>query len=116
MANKWKDVRRNLASARELRIKSRVAVELSKLPLAEVRKARLMTQHQLAEVLKINQGAVSKIEQRSDMYLSTLRSYVEAMGGRLDIRAVFPNGEMVLERLTDLEGRGKPRKAQLAER
>jgi transcriptional regulator with XRE-family HTH domain len=116
MANKWKEVRRTLAPERELRIKSRVAAELSKLPLAEVRKARLMTQRQLAEVLKINQGAISKIEQRSDMYLSTLRSYVEAMGGRLDIRAVFPNGEMVLDRLTDIDVREKPHKALLAQR
>jgi len=42
------------------------------------------------------------MEKRSDMYLSTLRSYVEAMGGRLDIRAVFPSGEIVLEQLTDI--------------
>jgi len=39
------------------------------------------------------------MEKRSDMYLSTLRSYVEAMGGQLEIRAVFPNGEVVLEQL-----------------
>jgi hypothetical protein len=43
------------------------------------------------------------MEKRSDMYLSTLRSYVEAMGGRLDIRAVFPEGEVVLEHLSDLK-------------
>jgi len=71
------------------------------MPLAEVRKARAMTQVRLAEVLRVDQGAVSKIEQRSDMYLSTLRSYVEAMGGHLDLRAVFPSGEIVLEVLGD---------------
>jgi hypothetical protein len=51
----------------------------------------------------VNQGAVSKPEKRSDMYLSSLRSYVEAMGGHLDLRAVFPDGEVVLEDVTDVE-------------
>jgi DNA-binding XRE family transcriptional regulator len=100
--HKWKDVRRTLSPAREAKIKDRVSAELNRLPLAEVRKARLMTQTRLAALLQVNQGAISKMEKRSDMYLSTLRSYVEAMGGRLDIRAVFPSGEIVLEQLTDI--------------
>jgi DNA-binding XRE family transcriptional regulator len=101
MANKWNQVRRTLSSEREAEIKSRVETELGRLPLTELRKARLMTQNRLAELLQINQGAISKMEKRSDMYLSTLRSYVEAMGGHLEIRAVFPNGEVVLEHLGD---------------
>jgi transcriptional regulator with XRE-family HTH domain len=72
---------------------------LAKIPLAEVRRARQLTQNRLAELLHVNQGAVSKLERRSDMYLSTLRSYIEAMGGQLEIRAVFPNGEVMLEQL-----------------
>jgi DNA-binding XRE family transcriptional regulator len=100
-SNRWKDVRRQLAPEREARVKALVDLELSRLPLAELRKARELTQVKLAEVLQVNQGAVSKLEQRSDMYLSTLRSYVEALGGHLDIRAVFPNGEVVLEHLSD---------------
>lgn len=99
MATKWNDMRRTLSSEREARIKSRVEAEMSRLPLAELRKARSMTQNRLAEVLHVNQGAISRMEQRSDMYLSTLRSYVEAMGGHLDVRAVFPDGEVVLDHL-----------------
>jgi len=48
-----------------------------------------MTQVQLAETLGISQGNVSRLETRSDVYLSTLRSYVEALGGHLEIAAVF---------------------------
>ena len=103
MANNWKNVRRTLSPEREGRIKNRVEAEISRLPLVELRRARMMTQNRLAELLHVNQGAVSKMERRSDMYLSTLRSYVEAMGGHLDIRAVFPNGEIVLEHLSDAE-------------
>jgi transcriptional regulator with XRE-family HTH domain len=103
MAYKWKDVRRTLSPEREARIKRRVETEVGRLPLAELRKARLLTQARLAELLQVNQGAISKMEKRSDMYLSTLRSYVEAMGGQLDIRAVFPDGEVVLEHLIDVK-------------
>ena len=103
MAKAWKEIRRGLSPARESKVKSGVDAEIGRLPLAELRKARLLTQDRLADLLHINQGAVSKLEKRSDMYLSTLRSYVEAMGGRLDLRAVFPNGEVVLEHFTDAE-------------
>jgi DNA-binding XRE family transcriptional regulator len=99
MAHKWKDIRRTLSDEDEALLKRRVVAELAKIPLAEMRRARQMTQNRLAELLQVNQGAISKLEKRSDMYLSTLRSYVEAMGGQLEIRAVFPNGEVVLEQL-----------------
>lgn len=97
MANKWREIRRSRTPEREARIRRNVEAELAKLPLGELRRARAMTQDRLAEILNVNQGAVSKMEQRADMYLSTLRSYIEAMGGSLEIRAVFPDGEIVLE-------------------
>jgi transcriptional regulator with XRE-family HTH domain len=59
------------------------------MPLDQLRKAQQMTQLRLAGVLGINQGEVSKIEHRSDLRGSTLADYVEAIGGRLEIRAVF---------------------------
>jgi transcriptional regulator with XRE-family HTH domain len=59
------------------------------LSLADLRQARHVTQVQLAEQLGISQGNVSRLESRSDVYLSTLRSYVEALGGHLEIAAVF---------------------------
>jgi len=103
MAHKWRDIRRTLSDEAEARIKQKVQEELAKIPLAEVRKARQMTQVRLAEVLQVNQGAISKLERRSDMYLSTLRSYIEAMGGQLEIRAVFPDGEVMVEQFADLK-------------
>ena len=103
MANKWKEIRRELAPEREARLEARVVAELARLPLAEVRKAREMTQVKLAEALQVSQAAISKLEQRSDMYLSTLRSYVEALGGCLEIRAIFPGGEVVVEKFSGAE-------------
>lgn len=59
------------------------------LALADLRRSRHVTQVQLAEELGISQGNVSRLEGRSDVYLSTLRSYVQALGGHLEVAAVF---------------------------
>jgi DNA-binding Xre family transcriptional regulator len=67
------------------------------LALGELRQSRNITQVQLADVLGISQGNVSRLEGRSDVYLSTLRSYVEALGGHLEIAAVFGDERVPVE-------------------
>jgi DNA-binding XRE family transcriptional regulator len=64
----------------------------SEMALDELREAREMTQQHLARILKVNQAAVSKMERRTDMYVSTLQDFVRAMGGQLKIVATFPEG------------------------
>jgi transcriptional regulator with XRE-family HTH domain len=63
--------------------------------LRDLRKARALTQQRVAEALNISQDGVSRIEKRSDFLLSTLRSYVEAMGGKLRLVVEFPDREPV---------------------
>ncbi len=63
--------------------------------LVDLRKARNLTQVKLAESLGVAQSEVSRLEQRTDMYVSTLRDVVEAMGGELEIRAKFPGSPAV---------------------
>ena len=65
---------------------------LGEMPLHELRRARALTQQDLAETLKVNQPAVAKLEQRADIYVSSLCSYIEAVGGRLKIVAECPRG------------------------
>ncbi|TPW26622.1 helix-turn-helix domain-containing protein [Pararhizobium mangrovi] len=60
------------------------------LTLKELRKARTMTQARLAEELHVNQVSIAKLEKRSDLLLSTLRGYVEGLGGELDLVVRFP--------------------------
>jgi predicted transcriptional regulator len=60
--------------------------------LEELRDALRMTQQELARTLNVDQSAISKLEHRTDMYVSTLRRCITAMGGQLEIRAVFPQG------------------------
>lgn len=109
MARKWREIRKQRSPEREARIQERIARESARIncTLAQLRTARKYTQTQLAEVLDVPQNAVSKVEHRTDVYLSTLRSYIEAMGGRLEIRAVFPDGEIVITQFQELEGRNK---------
>jgi transcriptional regulator with XRE-family HTH domain len=76
---------------------------LAAMPLDALRDARQLTQVQMARLLKISQGAVSKVERRTDMFVSTLRNYVRAIGGDLEIRAVFPEGDVLIDQFGTLE-------------
>ena len=74
---------------------------IDEMPLDELRAARQLTQEHLATLLGVNQSAVSKLERRADMYVSTLGDFIRAMGGELEIRAVFPEGAVRLTRLRE---------------
>src|SRR5438128_10905549 len=85
---KWQEIRKTGGPESEARVAA-LRDEMDRLmSLAELRKARELTQTQLAEALETTQPGVSAIENRTDLYVSTLRSYVEALGGRLEIKAV----------------------------
>jgi DNA-binding XRE family transcriptional regulator len=102
MARNFKELTAKMSPEARAEIARRVAQSMEEMPLHQLRNAREMTQTRLAELLNIDQGGVSKLEKRTDMYLSTLRSYVEAMGGTLEVRAVFPDGEVKIEMLNKL--------------
>jgi transcriptional regulator with XRE-family HTH domain len=68
---------------------------LEEMSLYQLRKARELTQTRIAGELNMGQGDVSKLERRADMYVSTLASYLQAVGADLEIRAVFPDGRAV---------------------
>jgi transcriptional regulator with XRE-family HTH domain len=89
---------------RQRRIEKRFQRSLAAMPLDQLRKAQQMTQLQVAEVLGVNQGEISKIEHRSDICVSTLADYIEAMGGRLEIRAVFKDREVRITQFEELAG------------
>src|SRR5271163_2776148 len=88
--NKLSPVRRRKVNARAAEL---IAEEMT---LQQLRRARKLTQQSIAKSLHIGQEGVSKIEKRSDLLLSTLRGFVEAMGGSLSIIAEFPDRQPVL--------------------
>ena len=73
------------------------------MPLDELREARDLTQEHLAKILDVTQASISKMERRTDMYVSTLRDFVRAMGGQLEIRAVFPEGTVRINQFSELK-------------
>jgi DNA-binding XRE family transcriptional regulator len=91
MAKKLNDIMQRLPQIRQQKIEARsqelIAEEMT---LRDIRKARQLTQERMAELLGIRQDSVSKLEKRTDLLLSTLRSYVNAMGGELQLIAEFP--------------------------
>jgi hypothetical protein len=97
---KFNELLKAIPAERRQKVEQRVRETIAEMPLDELRRARQMTQVKLAESLGVNQGEVSKIEHRTDLYLSTLSEYVEALGGTLEIRAVFPDHEV---RITQFE-------------
>jgi len=93
--------------------RQRVRDELQRMALNELRNAKQLTQADMAEMLDVPQSSISRIEQRADMYLSTLRNYVHAMGGALQIQAVFPDGgTVVINRFGEYEDRSYVLRAQ----
>jgi DNA-binding XRE family transcriptional regulator len=88
MARKLDDIMAAMPAKRRARIDDR-AMELA--TLKDLRKAAEQTQEDLAAALGVGQDTISRLEKRSDMLLSTLRHYVESMGGKLELVAQFPN-------------------------
>ena len=70
--------------------------------LGELRNRRGLSQATIAEALDVSQPNVSRIEQEDDVYLSTLARYVTALGGHLEVQAVFPDETITLLREQDL--------------
>ncbi len=74
-----------------------IAKEVAKIRLRNAREARKLTQAALAAKMGTDQGSISRMEQQGDFYVSTLRSYIEATGGRLEMQAVYPDHSVLLD-------------------
>lgn len=99
MARRYRDLRSRMRPAARAKAAARAEAMARELPLHELRAARELSQQDLAESLEIGQSSVSRLERRADMYISTLRNYVEALGGELEITARFPEGAVRITRL-----------------
>jgi len=94
MAKKFADLRAKMSPEAQARAAARTVQMAQEMPLYELRRARGLSQETLANVLHVSQAAVSKLERRTDMYIGTLRSHIQAMGGELEVVAKFPDGEV----------------------
>jgi ribosome-binding protein aMBF1 (putative translation factor) len=102
MAKKFAALRDALSAEAKEEIIQQVEHIMSDMPLHELRRARGMSQKALAENLHVQQPAIAKMERRADMYISTLRNHIEAMGGELEITARFPDGNIKITNFSQL--------------
>jgi transcriptional regulator with XRE-family HTH domain len=108
---KWREIRAE-AAPETLAVADAL---LASYRLRALREARGLTQAEMADRLEIRQVSVSRMEARSDVRVSTLRAVVEAMGGELQIRAVFPDAEYSIEVGADAEIHSSPNPSPLNE-
>lgn len=102
MSKPFSNLRKKMSSTAQKTATDKAQQMLREMPLQELRQAHQMSQERLAELLSTKQANVSRMERRTDMYISTLRSYIEAMGGELDIVARFPDGEVHINQFEDI--------------
>ena len=103
MTRKFAELETKMTPASRARSDAIYRQLLEELPLAELRRARGLSQKTLAGVLHVDQASISKMERRTDMYISTLRSHIEAMGGELEIVARFPDGTVKIANFKGIE-------------
>jgi len=92
MAKNFQELQARMSPEAHARSEAKAEQMVKEMALDELREALRLTQESLAESLHVNQAAISKVERRADMLISTLRKIIEAMGGELEIRAVLPKG------------------------
>ncbi|MGA2119538.1 MAG: XRE family transcriptional regulator [Bryobacteraceae bacterium] len=97
-ARNFKELQARMSPDRQAANAAAAERMLREMPLDELRAARQLTQESMADLLGIKQASISKMERRTDMYISTLTKFIEAMGGTLEIRACFPDGSVRIKR------------------
>jgi predicted XRE-type DNA-binding protein len=102
MAKNFSELRAKMTPKARAQANELAQKMLAEMPLHELRRARGLSQKMLAETLHVQQPSVAKLERRTDMYISTLRSHIEAMGGELEVIAKFPDGEVKISNFGDI--------------
>lgn len=116
MARKpFSELRARMSTESQARSKAWADAALEDLALGDLRRARDLTQQELASKLGVNQAWISRVERQADMYLSTLRTYLEAVGGQLEILVRFNDKTVRIADLEGISGGTSPRSTVVAE-
>lgn len=102
MAKRFSELRATMAPESRARADAKAQRLVAEMALSELRRARGLSQEALASVLHVKQPSIAKMEQRTDMYISTLRSHIRAMGGELEIVARFPDGAVRISNFAEI--------------
>lgn len=102
MSKSFATLRAGKSAERQARVAQKVQELQLEMTLSELRRARRLSQATIAGLLHVNQSSVAKMEQRTDMYLSTLRHFIEAIGGELEVTAKFPDHSIKINQFSEL--------------
>lgn len=102
MPKKFNDLKKKLPREHRERAAARTSAMIEGMALADLRRAHALSQETLAKAMGLQQPDVSKLENRADTYVSTLRKYVEALGGSLEIIAHFREGDVRITQFSEL--------------
>ncbi len=111
MAKNFKELQAKRPREAHARAEVKANEMIAQMALDQLREALKLTQESLAESLHVNQAAISKVERRADMLISTLRKIIEAMGGHLEIRAILPDGVVRINQFEDVRKPTRPKHA-----
>jgi hypothetical protein len=100
--HKFSQLTQDFSPARKAKIAAKKAQLKEEMALDELRQALKISQAELAEKLQVKQPAISRLEKRTDMYVSHLRQVIQAMGGELEIVARFEDGEVKINNFSEL--------------
>ncbi len=104
MAKSFNRLREKMSPEARKKAREKTGKMIKEMPLQALRQARSLSQEEIARILNMKQASVSKMERRTDMYISTLRKMLKAMGGDLEIIANFPEGKVIINQFEDVEG------------
>jgi predicted transcriptional regulator len=98
--HKWSEIKaRTLSPEQQLRARVAASKDIVEMSLRRMREVSGKTQEEVANVMEKTQSELSRLERRNDLLLSTIRAYVEALGGHLEVRAVFDDSTVVINQL-----------------
>ena len=95
-------LRADLTPVQQDEVAAKVRILRGEMTLTELRQARQLTQESLSQSLHVGQTAVAKMEKRVDMYVSSLRGFIQAMGGELEVVARFPEGNVTISNFAEI--------------
>lgn len=103
MTKKFSDLRLSMKPESQSRAQGKTEQFLAETSLHQFRQAHPLSRQMLSEVLNLQQQSIAKLEERTDMYLSILRTHIQAMGGELEVIARFPHGSITINSFSDLD-------------
>ena len=103
MAKDYKLLREKMSPEARALSQAKADRMIAAMALADLRSALTLTQEALAKRLHVKQAAISKLERRTDMYVSTLQHMIEGLGGKLEIRAIFPAGPVIINQFSKVK-------------